>query len=45
MEIRFLHTGKRMNATSTCNTRAAERAMGKVKPNIFLEPTELSYDV
>lgn len=45
MEIRFLHTGKRMNATSTWSTRAAERAMGKVRPNLFLEPMELSWDV
>lgn len=42
MEIKFLQTGKRMKATSTCNTRAAERAMGKVRPKVCLEPMELS---
>jgi len=45
MEIRFLQTGNRMKATSTCSTRAAERATGKVKPNCALEPIEVSYDM
>jgi hypothetical protein len=45
IDIKFLHTGKRTNATSTCNTSAAERAMGNVRPNVFLEPIELSYDM
>jgi hypothetical protein len=43
MEIRFRQTGKRMKATSTCSTSAAERATGNVKPNWFLEPIEVSY--
>lgn len=42
MEIRFLQTGKRMKATSTCRVKAAERAMGNVKPNWFLAWIELS---
>lgn len=42
MEIKFLHTGKRMKATSTCSTSAAERATGNVKPNCSLDPIEVS---
>ncbi len=42
MEIRFLHTGKRMKATSTCSVKAAERAMGNVIPNFARVPIELS---
>jgi len=42
IEIKFLHTGKRMKATSTCSTSAAERAMAKVIPNLALVPMELS---
>jgi hypothetical protein len=42
IEIRFLHTGNRTKATSTCSTRAAERATGNVKPNCCLEPIEVS---
>ena len=45
MEIKFLHTGNKMSATSTCNTSAAERAIGKVKPNWFRELIELSCEV
>jgi len=33
IDIRFLQTGNKMKATSTCSTNAAERAMGNVKPN------------
>jgi hypothetical protein len=42
IDIKFLQTGKRMNATSTCSTKAAERAIGNVNPNWFREPIELS---
>lgn len=42
MEIRFLHTGNMIRATSTWRTNAAERAMGNVIPNIALVPTDLS---
>jgi hypothetical protein len=42
MEIRFLQTGKRIKATSTCSTNAAERATGNVKPNCCLEPIDVS---
>jgi hypothetical protein len=42
MEIRFLHTGKRIRAMSTCRTNAADRAIGNVNPNVSLAPTDLS---
>lgn len=42
MEIRFRQTGNRMKATSTWRVRAAERAMGKVKPKVARVPMELS---
>jgi len=45
IEIRFLQTGKRMKATSTCSVSAAERAIGNVMPNLFREPIELSCEV
>jgi hypothetical protein len=43
MDIRFLQTGNRIKATSTCSTSAAERATGNVKPNWFLFPIEVSF--
>lgn len=42
MDIKFLQTGNRMKAISTWSTKAAERAIGNVKPKSFLGPTELS---
>jgi hypothetical protein len=44
MEIRFLQTGNRMKATSTCSTNADERATGNVNPNWFLEPMDVSFN-
>jgi hypothetical protein len=42
IDIKFLQTGKRMKATSTWSTNAAERAMGNVKPKIARVPMALS---
>lgn len=44
MEIRFLQTGNKMKATSTWSVKAAERAMGNVRPKIPRVPMALSYD-